>query len=265
MSELNEKAAMVAMAKAIDDEITALEAQKKELEEKLKTLNENRAQVYLDLLNEVKSRGIKEEKVNDLFVNYFSKEDVTWLDDAALLKKLQENNATEFIKTITKTTVSIDKNALKKAFKADEALKEEYKEQGYSSCFFTIEALAARICRAYNSFNREVELGFRLLQEKNFSTRYSFQDDYYKGIDLGIMYNNQFLGVACYQNNKRANDYKVLKETTRRSNYDKENIISMAIDRNNHDTYGEFWAYSENEFQRLKAKIREKGGISNEY
>ena len=144
-------------------------------------------------------------------------------------------------------------------------LKEEYKEHGYSTCFFTIEALAARICRAYNSFNREVELGFRLLQEKTFSTRYSFQDDYYKGIDLGIKYNNHFLGVACYQNNKRTNDYKVLKETTRRSNYDKENIFSMAIDRNNHDTYGEFWAYSENEFQRLKAKIREKGEISNEF
>ena len=121
---LNEK---VIKAKTLDDEIESLENQKKELEEKIKSLNSERDEIYSDLLVEAKNAGIKDEKLNDLFLTYFSKEDVTWLDDAGLLKKLQENGANEFIKTVTKTTVSVDKNALKKAFKSNESLREEYK------------------------------------------------------------------------------------------------------------------------------------------
>ena len=123
--ELFEK---VIKAKSLDDEIEALENQKKELEEKLKSLNESRDSVYLDLLSDVKEQGIRDQQINDLFVTYFSEEDVTWLDDAGLLKKLQENKANEFIKVVTKTTTSIDKNALKKAFKTNESLKETYKD-----------------------------------------------------------------------------------------------------------------------------------------
>ena len=121
---LNEK---VIKAKSLDDEIEALENQKKELEEKLKAINSERDEVYSDLLIEAKNARIKDEKLNDLFLTYFCKEDVTWLDDAGLLKKLQENGATEFIKVVTRTATSIDKNALKKAFKTNQSLKEEYK------------------------------------------------------------------------------------------------------------------------------------------
>jgi len=122
---LNEK---VVKAKTLDDSIESLELQKKELEEKIKTLTEERDSVYLELLTEAKEKHIKDEKVNDLFLTYFSREDVTWLDDAGLLKKLQENKATDFIKVTTKVTTSIDKNALKKAFKTNESLKETYKD-----------------------------------------------------------------------------------------------------------------------------------------
>lgn len=122
---LNEK---VIKAKSLDDEIEALENQKKELEEKIKAMNLERDEVYSNLLIEAKNVGIKDKKLNDLFLTYFSKEDITWLDDAGLLKKLQENGATEFIKVVTKTTTSIDKNALKKAFKTNQSLKEEYKD-----------------------------------------------------------------------------------------------------------------------------------------
>jgi hypothetical protein len=121
----NEK---VVRAKTLDNEIESLEQQKKELDDKLKVLTSTREAVYLDLLKDVKEQGIKDQQVNDLFVTYFSKEDVTWLDDSGLLKKLQENGAKDYIKVVTKTTTSIDKNALKKAFKTDESLKETYKD-----------------------------------------------------------------------------------------------------------------------------------------
>ena len=115
------------MAKSMDDEIERLTSQKKELDEKLKALTESRDAVYLDILKDVKEQGIKDQQVNDLFVTYFSKNEITWLDDAGLLKALQENGANKFIKVTTKTTTSVDKNELKKAFKADETLKEQYK------------------------------------------------------------------------------------------------------------------------------------------
>lgn len=94
----------------------------------LKSAKDARDALYLELLTEAKVKGVKDQQVEDLFITYFSKEDITWLNDEALLKKLQENKDTQFIKTTVKTTVSVDKNALKKAFKADEAIKEEYKE-----------------------------------------------------------------------------------------------------------------------------------------
>ena len=45
-------------------------------------------------------------------------------------------------------------------------LKDKYIKLGYGkNLVFTIEEMAGRICRAYNSFNREVELAFKLMQE----------------------------------------------------------------------------------------------------
>lgn len=138
-------------------------------------------------------------------------------------------------------------------------LKTEY-QQDYSNILFTLEELTGRICRAYNSFNREVELAFRLMEETDLLVRYSFKEDYIEGIDLGISYNhNDKIGVACYQNNLRTKYFKELKETTRRKNYDVNNIISMAIDKNNHDLCGEIWIYSQAEYNKLKQEIYKRG------
>ncbi len=135
--ELNEKVIdceqmsleeLVRFAKSTDDSLAAFEEQKKNLEEVITLAQEQRAKIFARLLMLAKENKIKDEKVNDLFITYFSKEEVTWLDDAGLLKKLQENKANNFIKVTTKVTTSIDKNALKKAFKTDESLKETYKD-----------------------------------------------------------------------------------------------------------------------------------------
>ena len=115
-------------ANDLDLLIETLEKQKEELEELIKVEKEKRDLIFSELLAEAKAANIKDEKLGKYFLTYFSKEDITWLDDAGLLKKLQENNATDFIKVTTKVTTSVDKNALKKAFKANESLKEEYKD-----------------------------------------------------------------------------------------------------------------------------------------
>ena len=118
----------VTKAKLLDNQIEALEQSKKKLEEEIKALTTERTEVYADLLVEAKKASIKDEKLGDYFLTYVSKEDITWLDDDGLLKKLQENKANDFIKVTTKVTTSVDKNALKKAFKLNESLKEEYKD-----------------------------------------------------------------------------------------------------------------------------------------
>lgn len=139
------------------------------------------------------------------------------------------------------------------------SLKDKYVELGYGeNLLFTVEALAGRICRAYNSFNREVELAFRLMQEQELSVKYSFKDDYFNGIDLGIVHNNVVCGIACYQNNPRTNAFKVLKETTRRNNYESSKMIPMKINANNHSTCGEIWIFSDKEYQELLQKIYKK-------
>ncbi len=115
-------------ASDLDLLLKSLEEQKALLEENIKKVTAEREDVFTDLLEETKKANIKDQKLGDYFLTYFSKEDVTWLDDAGLLKKLQENQALQFIKVTTKTTTSIDKTALKKAFKLDENLKQQYKQ-----------------------------------------------------------------------------------------------------------------------------------------
>lgn len=146
-------------------------------------------------------------------------------------------------------------------------LKNEYKNAGYSGCFFTVEGLAGRICRAYNSFIREVELLFRFFQEKDYSGLYSFKDDFGEnGIDLKIKYNEQIFGIRCSQNNKRSQGFNRRKTTTRRTQpFDEDRVIYMNIERNNHDNCGEIWIFSEQQYQEAKTKIREKEGKLNEF
>lgn len=112
---------------SLNKELDDLTKQKEELEQKIKDLETQKATNLADILIEMKSTKLEETEIDGIFATYFSKTDVAWLDDAGLLKKLQENNATKYIKTVTKTTTSIDKNALKKAFKEDASLKEQYK------------------------------------------------------------------------------------------------------------------------------------------
>lgn len=137
-------------------------------------------------------------------------------------------------------------------------LSEKYKLLGFSSPTFSVDELAARIGRAYNSFNREIELCFRLFKEKGLNVKYSFKQDYYNGIDLCILKNNQYWGIACYQNSAKAESYKYLKETSRRNNYMFGDMINLAIDAKNHDNCGDIWIYSETEYKRLLEKLCEE-------
>lgn len=121
-----EELEQVKRANEINDELESLEQQKKELEDKIATLTSERETIYTSLLDYCKESKIVEKQFGSLWLNLFSKSDVAWLDDEGLLAKLKESNLKDYIKVVTKE--SIDKNALKKAFKTNETLKESLKD-----------------------------------------------------------------------------------------------------------------------------------------
>ena len=126
-----------------EETILLISSQSKELEEKKKQLEELQAQItnleecindnktlLLEVMkedNEVEFR-LKCSDGNYLFANLFSKNEFSYGDEKALLSKLQEMNLSQYVKTVTKTTVSIDKNALKKDLKVNTSLKEDLKD-----------------------------------------------------------------------------------------------------------------------------------------
>ena len=70
-----------------------------------------------DLLTAMKTLDNKEVEVDNLVATYFSKENVSYTSDSDVLNYLKENNYTTLINS--KTTESLNKNALKKALKTD--------------------------------------------------------------------------------------------------------------------------------------------------
>lgn len=101
--------------KSIDEKMEELKKQKEELETQLDLVD-------LGLLNEIKILGKQEEEFDGLFLNYFKKSTVGYTSDSDVLKYLKDNGFTSLFKT--KVTESLDKNAIKRELKTNEALKE---------------------------------------------------------------------------------------------------------------------------------------------
>jgi len=90
-----------------------------------------------------------------------------------------------------------------------------FKEQFITdkNIIFKENELKARIARAYNSFNRELELLANLsyFYKDQFNIKYMFSKDYFEGIDILIEYNDKQYGLATYIDSKRSNYYRYKK------------------------------------------------------
>lgn len=110
-------------------QIFYLEKTKKDKEEEQTKLKEDisnldiqiqeKKKLLLDAMKEAKSEEITTE---DIVATYFSKENISYTNDKDVLNYLKENNYNDLI--TTKTTESLNKNALKKALKTDTSLNE---------------------------------------------------------------------------------------------------------------------------------------------
>ena len=122
---LNEKIKKVYDLKMKQEEI---QAKQEELKQQLSELTQEQEKLSNEILVEMKINNVSEQDTDNLVAQYFSKNEFSYGDEKLLLSKLKELSLDKFIKTVTKTTTSIDKNNLKKELKADADLKETLKD-----------------------------------------------------------------------------------------------------------------------------------------
>ena len=113
----------------IKEEIEKINQEIKSLEEKKKVLENQYEEINPSLLDWMITSNTKEVETEDhIFLNYFTRTEFTYGDEKALLKYLQDNKLNDYINSKTTTTISINKNALKKDLKEKPELKESLKD-----------------------------------------------------------------------------------------------------------------------------------------
>ena len=122
---LNEKIKKVYELKTKQEEI---QAKQEELKQQLNDLTQEQEKLSDEILVEMKTNNVVEQDTDNLVAQYFSKNEFSYGDEKVLLSKLKELSLDKFIKTVTKTTTSIDKNNLKKELKVNVELKESLKD-----------------------------------------------------------------------------------------------------------------------------------------
>ncbi len=121
-SKIQEAYAIKSGMEEIDKDMEKLKNNKAELQKRLDNLN-------AEILAEMIKNGNKEVETEDhIFANHYSRTEFTYGDEKALLKYLQEYGLDEYINCKTTTTISINKNALKKDLKIKQDLKESLKD-----------------------------------------------------------------------------------------------------------------------------------------
>lgn len=123
--DLNEKIKKVYELKTKQEEI---QAKQEELKQQLNELTQEQEKLSSEILVEMKTNNVSEHDTDNLVAQYFSKNEFSYGDEKLLLSRLQELSLDKFIKTVTKTITSIDKNNLKKELKVDADLKETLKD-----------------------------------------------------------------------------------------------------------------------------------------
>jgi hypothetical protein len=133
-----------------------------------------------------------------------------------------------------------------------------------NNIIFEKNDLKARILRAYNSYNRELEFLIHLTTVLNNKAllKYELVIDICDGIDFIVKKDNIYYGIATYVNTKRANEYKFRKNNYRHD-YSKLNMIDVVAilsgSNKNVINCGDVLIYNDKVIENIKNKIL--GGI----
>lgn len=140
--------------------------------------------------------------------------------------------------------------------------KENYSNN--SEIYFEYQDLAAKICRAYGSYLRELTLLCRLfeLQQldskyKDFDIFYDIKEDVSGGSDIIIKANQKIYGLLITQKSNNADFYNKKKRAYRHHyNYDKYIYVKLYDDETT--TYGDVEIFSETVARNILDKISEE-------
>lgn len=127
---------------------------------------------------------------------------------------------------------------------------------------FTKEALIGRIYRSINSFYREIELLFQLMEYEDIEVKYDFQDDL-DGIDFTVTCRGQEFYLASWVGTNRSRAWKKIKDKNRHAD-DKRNLIDIVAvikpdsSRYNMKNYNGVFVYSPKFVARKYIEILQK-------
>lgn len=110
---------------SLKQEIETKEKQKESLDEDIKRLQQALDEHSQALLEDMKEQNQIEYTNDNLVATYFAKDEVKYKDEKEVMKWLQENGYSQFVKTTTTTKVSLDKNPLKKEIKTNSELAKQ--------------------------------------------------------------------------------------------------------------------------------------------
>ena len=115
------------------------------------------------------------------------------------------------------------------------------------------EGLKARILRTYPSIIRDLHF-YLLANESGLfqAVRYSFVDDFQKGIYTKILFNNRWFSIALMQNTARSIYFRNQKY---RRHSDRGDIVNIELDRNECKLCGDYFLYTENHINQLVSQL----------
>ncbi len=146
----------------------------------------------------------------------------------------------------------------KKADNNKYTFKEEYLISD-KNIIFDKAALAARILRSYNSFNREIEFLINFINTfKDVNIIYNLETDLFSGVDLKVEYNKKTFGMAEYVFTNRSKQFKE-KKNTNRHDYSAIKMIDVIANFSYPDKnvtkYGQIFCYDNNTLKNVYKQI----------
>jgi hypothetical protein len=138
-----------------------------------------------------------------------------------------------------------------------EKLEEGYriKVSGFDNqTCFEYAALKGRIMRTYPSLIRDFYFYLVCLESKQFDeVKYSIYNDYYKGIDLKIVYKRTPYFVSIHVATRRGDSFKNLKYSRHR--YDKKSEIVLRLDMSSMEKVGDIYLPRKESLKTLLLEI----------
>lgn len=131
----------------------------------------------------------------------------------------------------------------------------QFSQKGTLKKYLT-ESVKARMLRSYPSLIRDFHFFVLCQESKQFErVSYSLRDDYFKGIDVTISYQNKLFRVSVMLNSERARAYKTQKYSRHKETPENEVLILFDLYKNSH-AKGQIKLFSSQHVEELLIELQ---------